>query len=254
MKNLLKRTLGLVLVLTLLATMMMPGAFAAKSKPVTNPTKFKDAEFWTFTGLTSTLSLVDSAGLAVSNSNYKWSTSKKSVVTVNKSGVITAQKTGKATITATNKKNKKDKCKIVVHVQKNKVDNIYPQPTTSMVSYGNFGILLKSVEIASPKKVVCEYYVAFNFPAKRKVTKITYVEDAINLFNRSTGAFVKTIVGDEKQLKAKKISGFKTRKGAFVQVIKVTYTGKRVHCANIKLADYIVDGSQNVKAKCRYYK
>ena len=254
MKNLLKRTLGLVLVLTLLATMMMPGAFAAKSTPVTNPTKFQKTEEWTWTGLSTTLTLVDSYGTQVANTNYKWTTSKKSVVTVSKSGVITAQKTGKATITATNKKNKKDKCKIVVHVQKNKVDNIYYKPTASMVSYGNFGILLKSVEIASPKKVVCEYYVAFNFPAKRKVTKITYVEDAINLFNRSTGAFMKTIVGDEKQLKAKSISGFKARKGAFVQTIKVTYTGKRVHCANIKLADYIVDGSKNVKAKCKYYK
>lgn len=254
MKNLLKRTLGLVLVLTLLATMMMPGAFAAKSTPVTNPTKFKDAEFWTFTGLTSTLSLVDSAGLAVSNSNYKWSTSKKSVVTVNKSGVITAQKTGKATITATNKKNKKDKCKIVVHVQKNKVDNIYSQPTTSMVSYGNFGILLKSVEIASPKKVVCEYYVAFNFPAKRKVIKINWVSDAINLYNRTTGAFEKTIVGDDYQIKSKKISGFKARKGAFVQTIKVTYTGKKVNCANIKLSDYYVNDSKNLTASCKYRK
>ena len=228
MKNLLKRTLGLVLVLTLLATMMMPGAFAAKSKPVTNPTKFKTAEFWTYTGLISNLALVDSNGVAVDVNNYKWSSSKKSVVKVSKTGVITAQKPGKATITATNKSNKRDKCKIKVTVQKNKIDNLTTKPSLSRITWGQ-EIYLKSVEITSPSTVTLEYYLIFKHISAYRTTKFSYVKPEIQYYDEN---------GQRHTIAAGKVKNIKIRtRGGTVKKFKVKLKGKQVKETNVLLSD-----------------
>ena len=247
MKNTMKRLLMSLLVLVMLCGAVMPAAMAAE-KVVSNA-----ASTSLYAGGSDTL-VVTRNGVIQSNSLYKWKSSKSSVVKVTSKGVITGMKPGSATITATRKSNKKDKCSIKVTVKRNKVDNIHYKPSPSIASYKSGAISLKSVEIVSPSKVVVEYYVAFNFPSRWKVAKITSVQDAVNLYNRSTGEFVKTIVGGYYQTTSKKISGFKSRKGQFVQTIKVTYSGSQVHCANIRLADYYVFDSSNAKAMYKYYK
>lgn len=75
--------------------------------------------------------------LSVSNGKVsKWSSSKKSVATVDSKGKVTAKKTGKATITATLEDGSKVTCKITVK------DNKYTDRkiTTSDVSYNAYGM------------------------------------------------------------------------------------------------------------------
>ena len=248
MRKTLKRMLLAALALTLLGSIMLPAAMAAEQRePVSNASSTS-----VYAGMKTTLT-VYRYDIAQDPNLFKWKSSKSSVCSVNSQGVITGKKVGTATITATRKSNSKDKCSIKVTVKRNKVDNINSKPSATAASSKNFIIRLKSVEIVSPTKVVAEYYLACNFPSSWKATKVNYVEDAIFLYNRSTGVMEKVIVGDDYQVRSKTISGFKTKKGKAVQTIKVTYTGSRVHCADIKLSDYDVDDSYNVTSSIRYY-
>ena len=247
MRKTLKRMLLMVLALTMLGSVMLPAAMAAEQQQaVSNASSLS-----VYAGMKDTL-VVYRNGVAQSASLYKWKSSNSSVCSVNSNGVITGMKAGTATITAT-RKSGGSKCSIKVTVKRNKVDNIYSKPSATAASYGNFIIRLKSVEIVSPTKVAVEYYLACNFPSSWKATKVNYVEDAINLYNRSTNLREKVLVGDDYQVRSTAISGFKTKKGKAVQTIKVTYTGSRVHCAGIKLSDYRIDDSSNVKCNIRYY-
>ena len=246
MKNLLKRTLGLVLALTLLVGLMVPVALADSPKAVANPTHFKDASITTYTGLITTLSLADSTGATVSNSNYKWKSSKKSVVSVDKNGVITAKKSGKATITATNMSNKKDKCKIKITVKKNKVDNLVSKPSPGIIPNPGFTMALKSVEIASPTKIVVEYYYIQNFPGRWKSLKLNYVTDTISVLTTSTGSPIAIASGTVKNIKV-------SAKGAKVKVVKVTYKGGLAKVTNICLPKmYRVTNDPNMDAQVKY--
>lgn len=72
-----------------------------------------------------TLSVGQSKKLKVSNANgknIKWSSSKKSVASVNKNGLVKAKKAGKAVITAS-VSGKKLKCNVVVHKASAKPSN-----------------------------------------------------------------------------------------------------------------------------------
>ncbi|MDD6638506.1 MAG: Ig-like domain-containing protein [Lachnospiraceae bacterium] len=74
--------------------------------------------------------------LYVSNGTVtKWSSSKKSVATVDKNGKVTAKKSGKATITATLSDGSKVKCTVTVKDNKYSATKI----TSSDVSYNEYG-------------------------------------------------------------------------------------------------------------------
>ena len=74
--------------------------------------------------------------LYVSNGTVtKWSSSKKSVATVDKNGKVTAKKSGKATITATLSDGSKVKCAVTVKDNKYSATKI----TSSDVSYNEYG-------------------------------------------------------------------------------------------------------------------
>lgn len=241
MKGIMKRLLVMMLALMLLTSIALPAAMAeTKSASV-------------YAGMKTTLVVYNkTTGVQESSSAYKWSSSNSKVASVTSSGVVTGKKAGTATITATSKSNSKIKVKTKIKVLKNKVSNISAKPSKSAASYKNFIVRLKSVEIVSPTRVDVEYYVAINFPGGWKARKIIYMSDAINLYDKSTGAFAKTIVGGTYQVTSKKISGFKARKGSSVQVIKVTYSGSQVHCADILLSNYNVYNSGNCKASLQY--
>lgn len=246
MKNMLKRTLGLALVVMLLASLMMPVALAAKSTPVTNPTKFKQTALTTYTGMVTTLTLTDQQDTVLNPADYTWKSSRAKVVKVTKGGVITARKPGSATITATSKANKKDKAKIKITVRKNKVDNLTSKPSPSYTRYGSFNMRLKSVEIASPTKVVVEYYYYQNFPSSWKAIKLSYVDDQISVRKSAGDALTTIATGRVKNIKV-------NVKGARVKVVRVTYTGSRVKNTNLCLNNvYSIGHRQNMDAKLMY--
>ena len=220
----LKRTLGLALVVMLLASLMLPAALAAKSTPVENPTKFNQTALTTYTGMVTTLTLTDQQDKVLNPADYIWKSSRTKVVKVSKGGVITAQKPGSATITATAKANKKDKAKITITVKKNKIDNLSSKPSPSYVYYKNFTMFLKSVEIVSPKKIVAEYYYVQNFPSSWK----GIMDDQIMVRKSSGDALMTIATGKVKNVKV-------NAKGARVKVVKVVYTGAKVKNTNVRL-------------------
>lgn len=249
MNKLLKRVLVAVLAAMLLCAAALPAAMAAQQVQLVSNAGGGAS---IYAGMTSTLQ-VSREGEPQKASLYRWKSSNTSVVSVNKKGAITGKKAGTATITAT-RKSDGSACVIKVTVKRNKVDKLNPKPSPSQVDYKGVGILLKSVEIVSPSKVVAEYYVVCNFPSSWKAYKVKSAEDAINLFNKSTGSLEKTIVGDDYQVFAKSISGFKTRKGQSVQVVKAVYSGSRVRCANVRLSKYVIRSSSNAKMVVLYKK
>lgn len=112
-----KRLLATVLSsIILFAMFAVPVSASAAAKPKLNKTK-------------ATVTRTKSIKLTLKNataSKVKWSSSKKSIATVNKKGKVTGKKAGKATITA-KYKGKKYKCKVTVKgrvINKNKTFNV----------------------------------------------------------------------------------------------------------------------------------
>lgn len=248
MKNSFKRLLVAMLALVLLGSVMVPAAMAAEETTLV-PKGSSGVEV--YVGNRTTLR-VYRHGVAKNPSLYKWTTSNPSVVTVNSKGVIIGWKIGSATITATHRGNG-GKNRVTVRVKRNKADYINPKPAVSAAPYKSAKLALKSVEIVTRTQVDVEYYLPINFPSNWKAVAATEVTDAINLFNPSTGSYVKTIVGDKYQVKSTRITGFQVRYGGFVQVIKVTYSGNQVNCADVKLSKYRIRSSNNAQARIRYY-
>ena len=246
MKNVFKRVLMVMMVMLLAAGAVVPAAMAAEVPVVSNA----DNSMSLYAGTSQTLYITVS-GVRQSPTLYKWKSSNSSVVSVSSRGVIIAKKVGTATIYATRKSNG-SRLSMKVTVKRNKVDNIHSRPSVTVAPKG-VTFTLKSVEIASNNKVVVEYYVCCNFPSSWRASKVEYVSDAINLYNRSTGSREKVIVGDDYQVTSRTISGFKSRYGKSVQTIKVTFTGSRVHCSDVILQNYTVNDSRNAKISVKYY-
>ena len=255
MKHVLGRALLVMMVILLAVGSIAPAALAAESMVASSADDGSVISNATNT-LTMYVGMKDQLtikrdGVKQSPTLYKWKSSKSSVVSVNKYGNITAKKAGTAIIYAT-RKSDGSQLSLKVTVKRNKVDNINSRPSASVVEYKNIGVRLKSVEILSGSRILVEYYLMCNFPSNWTLTKIKSLQDAINLFNRSTGKFEKTIVGDDRQVWATSIKGFTARGGKFVQVIKVTFTGSRVHGSNVILSNYKINDSDNVQINYNY--
>ena len=154
-----------------------------------------------------------------------WKSSNKKVATVSSTGKIVAQKPGKANITV--KINGKS-AKLKVTVKKNKLDKINSKPKLSAIGYGQ-DIWLKSIEIKSPKKIVCEYYLLFKRLSSMTTTKFSWVEGSAYYYDDDYNQH-KIFDGTVKNIKIK-------TKGQTVKKFKVTFKGSKVKNTNLILKD-----------------
>lgn len=255
MKHVFGRALLVMVVILLAVGGIAPAALASEKLAVSGAANGPVVSNYTnsmtmYVGMKDKL-VVTREGVKQSASLYRWTSTNYSIVSVTSSGTITAKKAGTAVIYVT-RKSDGSQLSMKVTVKRNKVNNLKPKPSVSAVNYKSIGVRMKSVEVLSASKVAVEYYLICNFPSSWTLTKIKGLQDAINLFNPSTGEFVKTIVGDEYQLWASSISGFSARRGRFVQVIRVIFSGSRVNAGNIKLLNYNINDSTNVQIKYNY--
>ena len=93
------------------------------------------------------------------STTYTWKSSKKKIAMVDANGTVSGLKPGSAKITVTTAN--KLKATITVNVLGNKVDNINPMPSSSLIAAlrGHWTVVLKSVEILDNGKVAVEFYV-----------------------------------------------------------------------------------------------
>ena len=152
-------------------------------------------------------------------SQVTWKSSDPKVVSVSRNGSIQALKPGKAVVTVTTK-NKKS-ASIKIDVQRNIADNLRDKPGYWVVSYGQ-EIYLKSVEIVSPTRVDCEYYLVFNHITGLTTTRFAYIKDRI------TADGVTIVDGQLENIKIRLAS-------PGVKLFKVSYTGKAVKDTNVDL-------------------
>lgn len=230
MKNTLKRMLIAMLALAMLGTVVLPTALASSGKLVSNAT----SKMTTYVGLKTALSVYDAYGYQKDSGNYRWKSSKSSVVSVDNKGVITAKKTGSATITATNRYNSRDKVKAVVTVKANKVTMSNSRPTPSSWRYKTWGLQMKSVQIVTPTKVNVEYYLVSNYPSNWRISRLKSLKDYIRTYNKSTGYYVSTVINGY----GSTVTGFTPKWGRSVQVIRITYNGAPVYDTNLRLSNY----------------
>lgn len=246
MKKVLKQVVLTMMVLLLALGAVAPAALATEAQMESNAAVVLSI----YSGCQGTLYITIS-GVKQNPGLFKWSSSNSNVAVVNSNGVVTGRKSGYATIYAKRKSNGAT-FSGVVKVKRNKVDNLTSRRSATAAPYQKVSFGLKSVEITSPNTVAVEYYLYCNFPRNWQLKKITAVQDAINLFNRSTGKLVKTIVGDAYQLKTTKISGFRPHRGQSVQVIKATFSGSRVSSGGINLNQYHIRNSGNATVSYTY--
>jgi len=230
MKNTMWRIPIVLLVLVMLGTIVLPAALASDGKLVSNA----PSRMTTYVGLKTVLTVYDAYGNTKDSSDYRWTSSKSSVVSVTSGGVITAKKKGSATITATNKYNRYDKVKAVVTVKNNMVTMSNSRPTPDSWRYKTWGVQLKSIQIVTPTKVNAEYYLVANFPSNWRVSKLKSMKDNIRAYNKSTDGYVSTVVNGY----GSTVAGFTPMRGRSVQVIKITYTGAPVYDTNLRLSKY----------------
>ena len=244
MKNNMKRILITVLALLLVGGAVLPTALAEGTAITANASRIT-----TYVGLHTQLVVTDRYGYQRAASDYKWKSSKSSVVSVNSSGVMTAKKKGSATITATNRHNSRDKYQVVIKVSDNKFKNNISKPSVSIVPYKNWAVKLKAMEVLSPSKVCVEYYLAINFPSNWQVNKLNSMRDLIRAYYPSNGAYAATVIDGY----GKTVSGLKRTKGRSVQTVKITYTGSAVKSTNLRLAgfSYLYNPQGNLNYKVR---
>lgn len=230
MKNTMKRRLTVMLALVMLGAIVLPTALASGGKLTPNATN----RMTTYVGLKTALTVYDAYGYENDPSDYKWTSSKPSVVSVNSSGVITAKKKGSATITATNWYDRYDKVKAVVTVKDNKVTMSNTRPAPGSWRYKTWGLQMKSIQIVTPTKVNVEYYLVANYPSNWRVSKLVSMKDIIRAYDKSTDGYVSTVVNGY----GSTVAGFTPMWGKSVQVIRITYTGGPVSDTNLKLSKY----------------
>ena len=168
----------------------------------------------------------DPAGTAVDTGKLKWSTSDKKIVSVNKKGKIVAQKPGTATIRATYGT---QSASITVKVGRNKVDNLTAKPSPSKLKANSYDVLLKSVEIVSPKKAIAEYYFVANYPSNRTSVSLTEFQTDVwaNSSETLDSYYETTIAGNRIDVKL-------NLRGRGVKLFKVVYTGLDSSNYNLK--------------------
>lgn len=240
MKTALRRVALLALALALMVGAVAPVALAAEQIR-RKGTTFTAEKMITYTGMKTSLTVYDADGNAKSPSSYKWESKSKKIAKVSSGGVVTAQKPGTTKIVATSKANKKDSVSIKITVKKNTATDLCSKPSTSIIPRKEFALVLKSVEIASPKKVVAKYYYVQNYPSSWRGIKLNYVKDRIYAWDDETNSY-KTLV-EGKVSKSISISA----RGKKVKTIKVTFSGSKVKTTDICLKDCYGDVFSDIK-------
>ena len=211
-----------------------------------DPTRlyFDKTSMTTYVGMQkdlTTLLNADPSADAIDFTKVTFKSSNKKVVSV-KEGVMTAQKAGKATITATMGTLK---AKLKVTVKKNKLDKINAKPSIASAGKDVFKLVLKSVEIVSPKKVVAEFYLVFNRPSRSVTEKLNYLDVEIGA-RTSTKKDYKLVVDG-------RVNNVKVRtSGKTVTTFKVTFTGSTVNDTNINLKKCAKKVALNYWATLKY--
>jgi len=225
MKRVLKRVLLTVMVMLLAVSVIVPAAMATEL-PVTS----NASSAILYVGMRDTVR-VTLNGVKQNPSLYRWKSSNSNVVSVNSKGTVTAKKIGTATVTATRKSNG-SRVALRLSVYRNKVDNINSRPSAQLVNYGGCGWTLKSLEIASPSKVVAEFYLVGNYAYNKGIRSISsFTED---IYAADDNSNLTTIASG----KSSSVTGFKAAKGKFVKVVKVTFKGSTVKNVNLRLSKY----------------
>lgn len=232
----------MVLALAMLASAAMPAALADEAAPnAAEKVRFDRKSLTLYVGerydmpafLTS-----DGAG------GITWKTSNKAVVSITgKGGLAIGKKPGAVTITAIDSKKQKATIKLVV--KKNKLDKIYGEkPGLSAAKSNDYELVLKSMEIANPTTVVCEYYLVFNYPASYRTTRFTRFYAKISAHDAYYGE-TRTIVEGSPKLPISI-----NCRGQRVKAFKVTFTGSSVKHTDIAL---IKSGKSTVKDRWQVY-
>ena len=114
------------------------------------------------------------ASVSPSSAIYKltWKSSKTSVAKVSSSGLVTGVKAGTAKITVTTDSGRSTS--VTVTVKTNKADGIYSKPTAAEIrQVSNWKLLLKSVEVKSSSKVICEFHLINRLGKSKQLSNIT---------------------------------------------------------------------------------
>lgn len=149
--------------------------------------------------------------------SYK--SSNKKIARVDAGGHVTTRKRGKAKITV--KLADGNAIKLSLKVTRNKIDYVNDKPSMSDVGYGD-DIILKSLEIVGPNKVVAEYWLLFKHIPAMKTSKFSYIEDNISIGD------VPIVSGTRRNIKVR-------TRGMTVKKFKVTFKGGAVLNTDVNL-------------------
>lgn len=203
-------------------------AYILKLTVLDAPTKlsFANKSLTLFTGMNADLAsqLKVTPNTDIDAGQLKWKTSNRRVATV-KDGVVTAQGKGTATVTVTYGQ---AKATIKVKVRANKLDNINPMPPVTAAPSDKFALVLKSLEIVSPKRVVAEYYLALNRSTRYQTKRFRFIDATLYGFDRIGKKKVTVIDGRAFNVPV-------SARGRTVSVVTVNYTGGCIVDTNVCL-------------------
>ena len=142
-----------------------------------------------------------------------WKSSNAKVAKVSAKGKVTALKAGTAKITVTT--NNKRTATITLKVKNNKADGISAKPSAATIKQykGAWGLKLKSVEIKTDGKAVCEFYLINGLSGKSKRLENLDVSVLYDDVVIATGVFSKVSVSCAKNA---------------AKVFKVTFSASQV--------------------------
>ena len=241
-----KRVLLLVLALSILLTTGLPAAFAAEAVENADGFRFSRKTLVLYVGEIYDMSSFiqpTQKGDTIDKSRITYRSSNTRAVPIGKNtGTAIGQRIGSSVITASIGGRK---ATIRLIVRRNKLDNLFGgRPSVSFASAYNFKLRLKSIEITTPNTVVCEYYLAFNFPRSYRTTYFSRFDALIKAFDTYFLQTKDIVDGSPRSTVNVRCYGQQ------VAIFKVTFTGSSVKHTNISLPK---SGGDNITSSWDVY-